>query len=464
MGYMMILVKWVLLIIGPLIAANIWAVMWLCGVDPAICSTVAVTVLCALWWVFEPVPIAATALIPFALFPLAGVLDHKQVAGAYGHTLIMLFLGGFLLSAAMEKSGTHRRLAIGMIHLVGAASGKRLVLGFMLASAALSMWISNTATVLMLLPLVMAVLEKIDDERLAVALTLGIAYAGSIGGLGTPIGSPPNVIFMGIYQQATGTKLSFVDWMMVGLPVTVLFLPIAWLVLTRRVVTSGRIDLPLPGPWRWAEIATLVVFTVTAIAWVTRTVPFGGWSAWFNMPGAGDSTVALTAAVFLFAIPDGRGSHLLDWETAQRIPWGLLLLFGGGLAIAKAFDESGLSQALGDGLAHITAWPTVLVVLALCLSVSFLTEVTSNTATTTMLMPILAAAGVAAKLDPAIFMIPAALSASCAFMLPVATPPNAIVFGTGRITVQRMAREGFALNLIGAVVITAVCLLLVNQG
>ena len=364
----------------------------------------------------------------------------------------------------MEKSGTHRRLAIGMVRLVGGASGKRLVLGFMIASAALSMWISNTATVLMLLPLVMAVLEKVDDERLAVALTLGIAYAGSIGGLGTPIGSPPNLIFMGIYAQATGTELTFVDWMKIGLPVTVLFLPIAWLLLTRRVKTNARIELPSPGPWRWAEIATLIVFTATAAAWVTRTTPFGGWSTWLGTPGAGDSTVALLAAIVLFIIPDGHGSRLLDWPTAQRIPWGLLLLFGGGLAIAKAFGESGLSQALGDSLANITAWPIVLVILAICLSVSFLTEITSNTATSTMLMPILAAAGLAATLDPAILMFPAALSASCAFMMPVATPPNAVVFGTGRITVGRMAREGFALNLIGAVIITTVCALLVKRG
>ncbi len=443
--------------LGPVLAAVAWAVAWWHGLTTPACWTAAITVWCAAWWVTEAIPIPATAIIPFAGFPLTGVLDHKQVAGAYGHTLILLFLGGFILSAAMEKTGTHRRLAMGMLRLVGGRSGKRLVLGFMLASATLSMWISNTATVLMLLPIVIAVLEKIEDRHLATALLLGVAYAGSIGGLGTPIGSPPNLIFLGVLEETTKIQWTFVDWMKIGLPIAVIFLPLTWLILTRHVHTDARIELPSPGPWRPAEVRTLVVFGLTATAWITRSTPFGGWSQWFGIPGAGDSTVALLAAVALFAIPNGQGRRLMDWETATKIPWGLLLLFGGGLAIAKAFDESGLSQTLGHALSGIAAWPTAVMILTICLSVTFLTEVTSNTATATMLMPILAAAGIAAKLDPVVLMLPAALSASCAFMLPVATPPNAIVFGAGRLTTKQMAREGVLLNVLGALVITAVC-------
>lgn len=449
---------------GPALASATWLIAWLNGLAPPACSTAAITVWCAAWWVTEPIPIPATALIPFAAFPLAGVLTHTEAASAYGHTLILLFLGGFILSSAMEKSGTHRRLAIGMLHLVGADSGRRLVLGFMLAAALLSMWISNTATVLMLLPITAAVLEKVEDKALATALPLGVAYACSIGGLATPIGSPPNLIFMGVYQETTGTELTFIDWMKVGLPVTAVFLPIAWLLLTRSLSHTGKLELPKPGSWQPAEWRTLTIFGLTAVAWVTRTTPFGGWSAWLAIPGAGDSTVALAAAAFLFVIPDGRGDRLMDWSTAAKIPWGLLILFGGGLAIAKAFDESGLNLVLGHALAGINDWPAVWMLLVLCLCVSFLTEVTSNTATATMLLPILAAAGMAAQRDPAILMIPATLSASCAFMLPVATPPNAIVFGTGRLTIRRMAQEGLPLNLIGAVVITAICLWLVPAG
>ena len=448
---------------GVLAATVAWMVAWRCGLTTSSCWTAATTVLCAVWWVTEAIPIAATALVPFAVLPLTGVLTHQEVAGAYGHTLILLFLGGFVLSKAMERSGTHRRLAVGMLRWVGAKSGKRLVLGFMLASAMLSMWISNTATVLMLLPIAIAVLEKIDDENLAAALILGIAYAGSIGGLGTPIGSPPNVIFMGVYQQVTGVELSFLDWMKNGLPVVFILLPIAWLVLTRKLHGNDRFELPPMDSWRPEEIRTVIVFAITALAWITRATPYGGWSQWLGIPGVGDSTVALLAAVSLFLIPNGRGERLMDWDSASQIPWGILILFGGGLAIAKAFGASGLDKVLGQSLQGITAWPLVWMVLALCVFVSFLTEVTSNTATATMFMPILAAAAIAAKWEPAILMLPAALSTSCAFMLPVATPPNAIVFSTGRVTMRQMSREGFALNILGAVVITVVCVFVTGR-
>lgn len=369
-----------------------------------------------------------------------------------------------MLSMAMEKSGAHRRLALGMVRLVGGVGGRRLVLGFMVASAALSMWISNTATTLMLLPVALAVLEKRKDDALAVPLLLGMAYAASVGGIGTPVGTPPNVIFMGVYQEQTGEEMSFAQWMRIGVPVVVIMVPVIWLWLTRKMGPAReKLELPRPGPWRDAEARVLAVFGLTALAWVTRSEPWGGWSALIGASGAGDATVALVAVVAMFLIPDGKASTLLDWDTAKKIPWGLLLLFGGGIAIARAFGESGLSHALGNALSTLAAWPLVAMLVVLCLTVTFLTEVTSNTATTSLLMPILAAAALAAKVDPRTLMIPAAISASCAFMLPVATAPNAIVFGTDRFTTRRMASEGFVLNLLGVGAITVVCYFLLPR-
>jgi sodium-dependent dicarboxylate transporter 2/3/5 len=444
--------------IGPVLAGLVGGGLWAAGLANAAAWCGAVTALCAVWWVTEPIPIPATSLIPFALFPITGVLDHKQVATAYGHSLILLLLGGFILSKAMERSGAHRRLALGMVRMVGGVGGRRLVLGFMVASAVLSMWISNTATTLMLLPVALAVLEQPDDDALAVPLLLGMAYAASVGGIGTPVGTPPNVILMGVYSERTGQEISFLAWMKIGVPVVVAMVPIIWLWLTRGMSGAhAKLELPDAGPWTVAERRVLVVFAITAVAWVTRSEPFGGWSGLIGAPGVGDSTIALAAVVAMFLVPDGRAGRLLDWESAAKIPWGLLLLFGGGIAIARAFGASGLSTALGAILSALASWPVLLMLLAICLSVTFLTEVTSNTATTSLLMPILAAAAAAAAVDARLLMVPAAISASCAFMLPVATAPNAIVFGTGRFTTRRMAGEGVFLNLAGALAIALVC-------
>lgn len=443
---------------GPLLAALSAGAALLVGLDAPAAWTAAIAAWCVAWWISEPVPIPATSLIPFAAFPMTGVLDHKSVASAYGHTLILLLLGGFILSTAMAKSGAHRRLAVGIVRLVG-GGGRRLVLGFMLACALCSMWISNTATTLMLLPVAGAVLER-ADKRLTTPLLLGLAYSASIGGIGTPVGTPPNVIFMGIYREATGADISFLEWMTIGIPAVAILLPLAWLWLTRSLADTPAVALPALPAWKPAERRVLAVFGITALLWVTRTAPLGGWSGALSMDGVGDSTVALAAVVVLFALPDGEGGPMLDWETAREIPWGLLLLFGGGIAIARAFEASGLSGAIGGAMTGLMTLPALLLIAAVCLSVTFLTEVTSNTATTTLLMPVLAAAGLAAGIDPALLMIPAALSASCAFMLPVATAPNAIVFGTGEISTRTMAREGLVLNLVGAVCLTVVCWLL----
>lgn len=421
--------------------------------------TAAITTLCAVWWVLEPIPIPATSLIPFAAFPLTGVLSHKTVATAYGHHIILLLMGGFMLSVAIEKSGVHRRMALGMVRVTGGA-GRRLVLGFMLASWACSMWISNTATTLMLLPVVLAVVRGQDDPGLAVPLLLGVAYGASIGGVATPIGTPPNVIFMSIYEKHTGIEVSFLDWMRIGVPAAIVLLPIAWLWLTRGLRAGEPAVIERPGAWSAAERRVLAVFVITALAWIFRGAPMGGWSAWFGVTEAGDSTVALAAVIALFIIPDGDGGQLLDWPTAAKIPWGLLLLFGGGIAISLGFKASGLSEAMGQGLGQLADWPLVVMIGIICLSVTFLTEVTSNTASTTLLMPVLASAATAAAVDPRLLMVPAALSASCAFMLPVATAPNAIVHGTGYVSTSRMAREGIVLNVVIAAALTAICTLL----
>ncbi len=454
--------KLIALALGPLLGVAVWFLLWGADLPTAAAWCGAITAWCAVWWVAEPIPIPATSIIPFAAFPLTNVLTHKEVAGAYGHTLILLLLGGFILSTAMEKAGAHRRLALIMVGAFGWAGGRGLVLGFMVASAFLSMWISNTATTLMLLPIALAVVAQAEGKGLATPLLLGTAYAASIGGIGTPVGTPPNVILMGVYAEHVGKEIAFIDWMLIGVPVVLVLLPITWWWLTRKLsFKTGSVDLPKQGQWRFEEVLVLAVFLLTALAWVTRAAPFGGWSGLFGLTGVGDATVALAAVVVMFLLPNGNGSQLLDWKTAVRIPWGLLLLFGGGLAIAKAFGKTGLSAALGDLLSGLASWPVVAMMLVLCLVVTFLTEVTSNTATTALLMPVLAAAGLAAGIDPALLMVPAAISASCAFMLPVATAPNAIVFGTGRFTTVTMVREGLLLNLVGAVVITLICWALV---
>jgi len=363
----------------------------------------------------------------------------------------------------MEKSGAHRRLALGMVNLFGGSSSRHLVMGFMAASALLSMWISNTATTLMLLPVALAILERAKDPKLAVPLLLGIAYAASIGGMGTPIGTPPNVIFLQIYKENTGMEPTFTEWMSWAVPVVLILVPITALWLTRGLSGGGVGTLETSGPWRSSERRVLTVFFFTALGWMTLKEPFGGWTALLDLPTANYAAVALTSVVVLFLLPDGegKGGRLLDWESASSIHWGVLLLFAGGIAIAKAFVVTGISEALGAQLAALTALPLLLMIVIVCLSVTFLTEITSNTATTTLLMPILAAAALGANIELALLMVPAALSASCAFMMPVATAPNAIVFGTGEISVKRMSREGLGLNLIGAVVISLSCYYLV---
>jgi sodium-dependent dicarboxylate transporter 2/3/5 len=435
-----------------------WSANEFGGLSVPACLTLGIGLWTALWWIFEVIPIPVASLIPLALLPLFGVLTPLQVAQKYGHPLVLLLLGGFLLSKAMEKSGAHRRIALLLVHACPKGD-KFLLLGFMLATALLSMWISNTATTLMMLPIALAVIQGSDDKRLTIPLLLGIAYSANVGGIATPIGTPPNLVMIGAYRDLGLEELSFAQWMNFGVPVTILMVVVIWLWVGRNLSKNGsQVALPESGQWTQAETRTLAIFALTALAWITRSEPFGGWKTWLDLPQANDASVAFIAVLLLFCLPSGenKGEKLLDWKTANQIPWGMLILVGAGLCLGEAFKQSGLSASIAHGLSGLENLPTILLLLGICLLVTFLTEMTSNTATTSLLMPILGAAAIAAELDPKLLLIPAALSASCAFMLPVATIPNAVVFGTGQISVKRMAGEGFVLNLIGAGVVTGV--------
>ncbi|MFK7827810.1 MAG: DASS family sodium-coupled anion symporter [Oligoflexales bacterium] len=427
------------------------------GINPTSCKTLFVTVICAFWWVLEPIPIAATSLIPLALFPLLGVLNVEELASAYGHPLILLLMGGFMLSKALEQSNTHKRLALYMINIFGQGSDRGLVGGFMITSAILSMWISNTATTLMLLPVALAIIDQSKGEHLSTPLLLGIAYASSLGGIGTPIGTPPNLILMSVYTENTGRIISFSQWAKWSIPVIIVVLPIMFVWLTRNLKTKQSFRLPSNSAWSAKEKRILGIFILTALAWITRTEPFGGWKELLSISFANDTSVAMASVLALFIIPDGQGSSLLDWETANKIPWHVVLLFGGGIAIAKAFVSSGLSDEISSFIVQFRGYPTLSIVAILTLAISFLTELTSNTATTNLLMPILAATATSANLDPAILMVPAAMAASCAFMLPVATAPNTIIFGSQKVPIKSMLREGLVLNLVAVLAIILVC-------
>ncbi len=454
-------VKVIALVAAPLAALAVYFAANAQGAPHAMGVVLAITTLVVCWWILEPIPLAATSFIPIIALPLFGVLDQAAVSQAYGSPVILLLLGGFILSTALAKSGTHRRIALSMVRLFGVGSSRRLVFGFMAASALLSMWISNTATTLMMLPIALAVLERTRDEKLAIPLLLGIAYASSIGGIGTPIGTPPNLIFRGVYEELFNAEVGFLKWMSIALPVVLVLVPVAALWLCRNLGKGEGAEIEASGAWRPEEKRLALVFGVTVLLWVTRTEPFGGWSALLGLPYTNDAMVALFACVLLFIVPNGQGGRLLDWETAEKIPWGTLILFASGIALAKGFEVSGVSAAMGNALSVLGDVAPYLIVLVICLGVTFLTEATSNTATTTLLMPIMGATAVAVSADPLLFMIPAAMSASCAFMLPVATAPNVIMFSTGRVPIARMVREGVVLNFVGAAVISVVCYLLI---
>jgi sodium-dependent dicarboxylate transporter 2/3/5 len=444
--------------------------------------TAVITTLCAVWWILEPIPIAVVSLIPFVLFPTFGILSHQAAAAPLGNHLIILFMGGFMLSAAMEKTGTHRKIAYWVLKIVGIHSRRRILLGFMLATAFLSMWISNTATTLMMLPIAMAVIAQDEEKELVIPLLLIICYSASVGGVATLIGTFPNAVFIKNYYEFTGIEMSFTEWMSISGIVTLIMLPIIWLWLSRLVPSKNTQSLCLPRieEWTTAQKRVLFIFSCTAILWVTRTIPLGVWQIgeeeilirgwgglmeqYLGIGTIGDSTIAILAVLALFIIPDnvqhGDNKHhgLLDWQTAERIPWGILLLLAGGMVIAKGFMASGLTQVLGEQLTLLADLPLWLIIGVICLIVTFLTEITSNTATSNVLLPILGSASISLNLEnPLLLMLPATISASFAFMLPVATPPNAIVMSANKIPIRVMAREGLFLNVIGVFVVTGVC-------
>ncbi len=464
------------------------------GMTPQAKQVAATAVLMAAWWIGEALPIPCTALLPLVLFPLFGVLPANLVAPNYGNPNIYLFMGGLFMAMSMQRWNLHRRMALAILTRVPRRPAA-IIGGFMLTTAAISMWISDTATVMMMMPIGIAVIMQVecfsaeDEPRptpFGAALMLGIAYAGVIGGIGTLVGTPPNLVFAGTYQELVpdGIQIGFARWMKVGTTVTVILLPLTWLYLTRMAfdlsTTRGAEAINVSvlqeekaalGPMRGGEKVTLAVFVSAAFLWLTRgeyhrgEMVSPGWAGWLQEPGmVGDSTVAIGAALVLFIwrtkAPDSdRLVPVLDWEWAKRIPWRVLLLFGGGFALAHAFQESGLSAWIGGRASILGSMPPVLMIFAVCFVMTFLTEVTSNTATTTVLMPVLAAAASTMDVDPLLLMMPAAMSASCAFMLPVATPGNAIVFGSGYLTLKQMAKAGIWLNLLGSVVITAVMVL-----
>jgi sodium-dependent dicarboxylate transporter 2/3/5 len=451
--------------------------------------TAAVAGLMAFWWITEAISISATALLPIVLFPLLGIKNVRETTASFGDSNIYLFFGGFLIAAALEKCKLHLRIAYAIITTIG-RNPRQIILGFMVAAAFLSMWISNTATTLMMLPIGMAAILAITNidsfdqkevKSFGVALMLGIAYAANVGGIATLIGTPPNIIFIAsaesLYPELP--VIGFLQWMTFGLPVTLFMLPVIWILLTRVIfkvsgsAMAGARETLMEkrnslGRMRYNEKATMVVFVLTAAAWIFRrdivlgSLVIPGWSDIFAHPEyINDATVAITAAMILFIIPEDRkfSGFLLTWKEAKNIPWGILILFGGGIALASGFASSGLSVWIGQNLESLQGLPVWLFVFTVALLVTFLTEVTSNTATASIFMPVMGSLAVGMGYHPYLLMLPAALSASCAFMLPVATPPNAIVFGSGKINMLDMARTGFIINIIGAVVITLiVCL------
>jgi sodium-dependent dicarboxylate transporter 2/3/5 len=438
--------------------------------------TAAVAVLMAVWWMTEALPISATALLPLVLFPALGVLSAPAASAPFANELIFLFMGGFLLAGAMERWGLHKRIALNIMAWVGTRPD-RLVLGFMLATAFLSMWISNTATAAMMLPIALAVGAMLKPRDLGgkpyhfgIALMLGVAYGASLGGIATLIGTPPNAVLAGAASEILGRQIGFVEWLGVGVPVTAVMLPATWLLLTRVLHPPGELhgdaaaiiegERAALGPASRGEKLTGAVFALTALAWVLRSekdlggVIIPGIETWF--PQVRDSTIAMGAGVLLFLLPADwrKGDFCLDWSTAANIPWGVLVLFGGGLSLAVGMEQSGLAAWVGGVVAALRGVHPMVVIAAVALLFVFLTELTSNVAVTSMAMPVMVGAAQGLGLDPLLLMGAAALSASMAFMLPVATPPNAIVFSSGYLTIPQMARAGLLLNLVAVVVVT----------
>ncbi|MGW7945382.1 SLC13 family permease [Staphylococcus xylosus] len=442
----------------------------------------AITLWIATWWITEAIPIAATSLLPLILLPIGHVLNPEEVSAQYGNDIIFLFLGGFILAIAMERWNLHTRVALSIINTLGTSTGK-ILLGFMIATGFLSMFVSNTAAVMIMIPIGLAIIKEANElksqntkpesiSKFEQSLVLAIGYAGTIGGLGTLIGTPPLIILKGQYQSAFGEEISFAKWMIIGVPTVIVLLFLVWVYIRYVAFKHDMKELPGGqklikeklselGKMKYEEKIVSVVFLLASFLWISREFLLKNWSVTSEVA---DGTIAMCISVLLFLIPaKNKEQHkrIIDWEVAKELPWGVLILFGGGLALAKGISESGLANWLGEQLKLIEGVSPLIIVLVITIFVLFLTEITSNTATATMILPILATLSVAVNVHPLLLMVPAAMAANCAYMLPVGTPPNAIVFGTGRISIKKMASVGFWVNLLSIVVIVLVVYFLV---
>ncbi|WP_203363374.1 DASS family sodium-coupled anion symporter [Bacillus sp. REN10] len=467
--------QWVGLLLGPLLFALIQLFFSPEGLSPEARAVLATTVWIAVWWITEAIPIPVTSLLPLILLPITGAVDGKAASAAYGDPIIFLFLGGFMIAIAMERWDLHRRIAMNIVGVMGTDS-KRIVLGFMIATGFLSMWVSNTAAVMMMVPIGTAITyqaaqivkqsgnQSIDIKGFEKTVIFGIGFSGTIGGLGTLIGTPPNIIMAGAIENFYGVNISFADWMMMATPVVLIALIFTWLYLVNVAFPIKFKELPggmelireekrKLGKMSSEEKLVLFVFLFAGFMWVTRTFLWENEN-FFVIPGISDTMIAMVAAILLFILPSkSKGGALLDWTVARELPWGVLLLFGGGLAIAAGFGETGLATWLGEQLVVLEQFPLFLVIVLVTAFVLFLTEITSNTATATMIMPVLAALAMAIDIHPFALMMSAAMAANCAFMLPVGTPPNAIIFATGKIQISEMMRAGFWVNVIAIILI-----------
>ena len=447
---------------------------------PEITATLAVAVWMAIWWMTEAVPVAVTALLPVVLFPAFGIMNGKAVSTEYFNSIIFLFIGGFLVALAMEKHNLHKRIALKILSLTGSGYGK-ILFGFMSATAFLSMWMSNTATAMMMVPVAMSLIYRFteylnpeDAIKLSVGLLLSIAYGASVGGIATLIGTPPNLAFTKIFELnfPNAPEISFSQWMVFALPVSLMMTAAVWLILFYRFKPSGKSDIKENtifknqykqlGKTTYEEKVVFIAFLVLAFLWIFRKgFDFGihipGWASLFGNPGyLNDGTVAIFVASLLFLIPSKseKGKRIINNEIFAKLPWHIILLFGGGFALAKGFKVSGLTEWLGMQLTILSGINPFLIIFIVALFMSFLTELTSNTASTQMILPILASLSVSLKLNPLLLMITATLAASLAFMLPVATPPNAVIFGTDKIRISEMIRTGIILNMVGVLIVS----------
>ncbi|WP_407927287.1 SLC13 family permease [Jeotgalicoccus saudimassiliensis] len=462
------------LILGPLLF--VLALMFIDSVslDSSGVFVVAAALWIATWWVTEAIPIPATSLLPLVLFPMGGVMTNQDAASFYGNDIIFLFLGGFLLAVAMEKWNLHTRIALSIIKAIGTTTAT-ILLGFMISTALLSMFVSNTAAVMIMIPIGLAIIKEAhslstpelqrDVKLFEKALVLGIGYAGTIGGLGTLIGTPPLIILAGQMKEIFDYEMNFATWMLVGIPVVIVLLAIAWAYMNffsfkhgmrelpggRKIITD---ELDKLGKTTREEKWVLAVFILAALLWIMRGFFFDQF-AFTEM--LGDGSIAMFAAVLLFIIPSKKqNGRVLDWSVSRDLPWGVLLLFGGGLALAGAIVATGVDKWIGEMLSGVSGMPIVLMIAIVAILILFLTEFTSNTATATMILPVLAGLAMALDVHPLALMAPAAMAANCAFMLPVGTPPNAIVFGTNKVSITEMVKTGFGLNVIATVIIIVV--------